>query len=112
MKSDISDKKTLNLMRSAVPDSWMPLFLVYRYGMLTVILGLLASTITSLSSRPPGMSSDPYAAIVLSITLLLYHLALCFEWRESVCILLIVVASIWALLGFVYIVYLSPCLYP
>lgn len=112
MKSADSDKDVFFSIRSGLPDSLVPMYLAYRYGMLLVFLGLFGWLIKLFLNCPPGDWDDPYRNIVGWLMLLLNHLAFFFEWRRRVGIVLCVAAVIWTLFGLFYIVYLSQLLYP
>ncbi len=106
------EKAAFVSLRSVVPDRWVSVYLVYRYGMLFIILSLLGWEVESFLNRPPGALGDPYSTFVCCLSLLLTHLAYFFEWRRCVAVALIVVAAVWILFAIFYIHYLSPLLYP
>jgi len=84
----------------------------YRYGMLALILGVLAHHIHWHVTLPPGYSYDPYASYVCALMLLLNHLAFAFKWPRRVNIAMWVLAWSWLIFGLFYICYLSRVLYP
>jgi len=112
MKPDDTEKDVFFSIRSALPGYLVPIYLVFRYGMLFLILGLCGWEIKSFFNRPTGYWGDPYGGFVGCLMLLFNHLAFFFEWRRRVGIVLYVVAVIWILFGAFYFTYLSRLLYP
>ena len=101
------------MSRQSVPDEGALISsAAYRYGMLAVILGLLAWDVHLYLSLPPGYHGDPYGNFVTVLMLLFNHLAFAFKWRRSVSIGLQIVACVWLVFGFFYVVYLGRVLYP
>ena len=85
---------------------------VYSYGMLVLILGLVAWDIQWYVNLPAGYSYDPYGNGIGALALLLAHLAFQFRWPIRVTIVLRILALAWLLFAFVYVFYLSRVLFP
>ena len=83
-----------------------------RYGILVVLVGLLAWEIQSYRTLPPGYPYDPYSNIIVVIMLLFNHLAYMLEWHRHVAVVLRVLSLGWLVFGLFYIFYLSKVLYP
>jgi hypothetical protein len=83
-----------------------------RYGMLALILVLLAWNIHLFVTLTPGYSGDPYMNGVVVLMLLFNHVAYQFKWPHSATAALRILAWIWLALGLFYIFYLSRVLYP
>lgn len=85
---------------------------IYRYGMLAIILGLLAWCTRLYFRLPPGYNGDPYGNLVGALMLLFNHLAFAFKWPRPITVVLWTLAFGWLVFGFFYISYWSCVLYP
>ncbi|MBP7052034.1 MAG: hypothetical protein KBE65_13550 [Phycisphaerae bacterium] len=85
---------------------------IWRYGMLALILGLLAWNLHSYFSLPARYRYDSYMNLVVVLMLLFNHLAFAFKWRRSITVALWTVAWSWIVFGLFYIFYWSRVLYP
>jgi hypothetical protein len=83
-----------------------------RYGILIVILGLLAVNLWWYFRLSPAYSGDPYTLFVGGLTGLFCHLAFSFQWRPSVTVALRVLTWSWLVFAFFYAFYLTRVLYP
>ena len=84
----------------------------YHYGMLLFILGLLTWNILWLFSLSPTYKGDPYMGSVVILMMLLNHLAYQFTWPAPIHAVLRIVTWSWTILGLLYLVCISPLLYP
>ena len=84
----------------------------YRYGMLIVILVLLAWQIRWYFTFAHVYNGDPYGTGILVLALLFNHLAFAFNWPRAVAIALWVLAGSWIVFSLFYVFYLSRVLYP
>jgi hypothetical protein len=84
----------------------------YRYGMLALILVLLAQNIHLYLGLPPAYRGDPYGNGVVGLMLLFVHLAYWFRWPSAIAVALKFLAWGWLVFGAFYIFYLSHVLYP
>jgi len=75
----------------------------YRWGMLVVVLLLLVWDTKWRLNLSHGYSGDRYANLVVSLLLLLNHLAWCFRFPPTVTFALRVLASGWLVVGGAYI---------
>lgn len=75
----------------------------YRWGMLAVVLLLLAWDIRRQLNLSPAYSGDRYGNLVVGLMLLLNHLAWCFRFPPTVTFALRVLASGWVILGGAYV---------
>ena len=78
---------------------------VYRYGMLVIILALLAKWVVWFEKLNATYAGDRYSTGVVSLMLLFNHLAFAFEWSKQVAQVLRLVAFAWLAFGFFYISY-------
>lgn len=78
---------------------------LWKYGMLVIILGLLAlSVINLLGSRNFGY--DQYGGLVIGLMLLFNHIAYYFTTKGWKSIVMKTVAWVWIAFGLVYILWL------
>ena len=75
----------------------------YRWGMLGVVLMLLAGDIKRQFNLSPAFSGDLYGNLVVVLMLLLNHLAWCFRFPPTVTFALRVLSSGWLVIGGAYI---------
>lgn len=75
----------------------------YRWGMLTVVLFLLALNMKWQLNLTPAYSGDRYGNLVVVLMLLLNHLAWCFRFPPTVLFALRVLAGSWVILGGAYV---------
>jgi hypothetical protein len=86
-----------------------PLFV---YGMLAVILLLLAWNFQVWLSTPPSYPYGRYDNFVVALMLLFNHLAFQFRWPAAVTAALRLLAVGWIVFGLFYLCYWSRILYP
>ena len=75
----------------------------YRYGMLVIILALLAWNVQFLLSLPATYSGHRFGSIIVPLMLLFNHLAFSFRWPLNVSFAMHVLAYGWLVLGCCYI---------
>ena len=112
MEPENGEKKAFVSLRAAMTGPYVPMYLVYKYGMLFFILALLVPEIKECLNRPPGALGDPYHGLVIGLVLLFNHLAFYFEWPRRAVSVVRVVSVVWLLFATIYILYLSRLLYP
>ncbi len=79
---------------------------VYRYGMLVVVLGLLAGWFRLYCTTSPASSSVPYVLLVVILSLLFSHLAYSFRWPPSITVVLRTLCWSWSVFSVFYILYI------
>jgi len=84
----------------------------FRYGFLAVICALLAFNLYNFATRSPGYSGDPYGGFIISVMLLLNHVAFQFQLPSRVTVGLRILAIGWLTFGLLYVSYLGRVLYP
>lgn len=83
-----------------------------RYGMLLVVLLLLAFHIQWRLTLPQGYSHDRNGNGIIALTLLFNHLAYQFRWPTAITVALRLLAWGWLIFSCFYIFYWSHVLYP
>jgi hypothetical protein len=78
---------------------------VYRYGMLVVLLPLMAFNVHTLMNLPPDYPYDRYNSLVVTGMLLFNHVAFWFPWRKPVARGLCVAAILLGIIGLFYVLY-------
>ena len=76
---------------------------VYCYGMLVVLLPLLAFIVHWHMTLPPDYPYDRYSSLVVPVMLLMNHLAFAFTWKKRVTSILRNLSFIVAALGAFYL---------
>lgn len=101
-------------VRSIFTEPSQPAHPAFQYGMLIVILALLAWNFQWYFSLPSDYEGDRYMNLVVACMLLFSHLAYSFRWPLSVTITLRVLAWSWLIFTFLFVcyVYLVHILYP
>lgn len=99
-------------IRSIFTEPSKQLHPAYSYGVLVVILWLLAENIRLYLALSPEWPYDRYGGFVVPLTLLFLHLSYQFRWPTFVTVILRVLAYGWVLFGCFYSFYLSRILYP
>jgi hypothetical protein len=84
------------------PQLLHPLF---RYGMLFIILALLALHVRWYLNLPSTYVGPRHFNSVVLLLLLFNHLAFQFRWPSSISIIFRILALIWIMLCYVYIVW-------
>lgn len=96
---------------STSPPS-LPMHPLERYGILILILGLLAGNLWWYLGLSPTYDGDPYMLFVVVLVGLFNHLAYSFEWRPAVAVALRALAWGWIVFACLYVFYLTRILYP
>jgi len=112
MVSENGTKSWMNSFKRAFYQPCSSVSPLWKYGFLGVIVYLVAWEIKLLVQRPESCPGDPYSGIVVTLMLLLNHLAYFFSWRRAVTIALRVLAWVWIVFGLVYMSWLSGVLFP
>ena len=97
------------IMGGSSPMLYSP---VYRYGFLILILALLLNWILWLWRLSPSYPYERYGNGIIVGGLLFNHLAFAFNWRPSIGFFVRLIACVWLLFAFFYILYLSKILFP
>lgn len=84
----------------------------YAYGILAVILALLAWNIRWRLNLSPRYPHDRNGTLVLALMLLFNHLAFQFRWPAMMTAALRILALTWVIFGCFYLFYWSHVLYP
>jgi hypothetical protein len=75
----------------------------YRYGLLVLLLGILAERIQWYISLPPTYEGDRYGGAIVVMALLFNHLACEFKWRFWIRVAFRVLAVGWVIfVGFYF----------
>ena len=101
--------KNKHLMETIKDQTSRPFF---KYGFLAFIIILVAWNIYRRVNISPSNTGEPNGNLVISLMLLLNHLAFQYEWRESVSRILNILAWAWIVFGLFYIIYWADVLYP
>ena len=99
-------------IRSIFMEPLKPMHPVYRYGMLVLILYLLAENIRWYFTLTPDWPYDRYGGLIGVLMLLFTHLSFVFRWPTSITVILRVLTFGLILFGGFYVFYLSRVLYP
>lgn len=99
--------------RSIFTLSSLRLLLTYRYGMLILLLGLLACNILLCLSALHRGNRNPYGGLIVNLILLFNHLSFVYKGRHRwVRVAFEVLSLVWLVFGFLYFFYWSDVLYP
>lgn len=78
---------------------------VYRYGMLLVLLPLIAFNVHWLMTLPPDYPYDRYNSLGISGLLLFNHVAFAFPWKKPVAWALCAASILFGVIGLFYVLY-------
>lgn len=84
----------------------------FRNGFLLVILSLMAFKFYWLLTLPPSYPYDRYGGLVVGTMLLLNCIAYGFRWSRHTTVILRILAWMWIIVGFYYLLHLSHIWFP
>lgn len=76
---------------------------LYRWGMLALVVALLAFSLLSASQSSSEPKLEAYSSLAVPLMLLFNHLASAFTWRKSISRVLHALAGIWVIVGIIWI---------
>jgi hypothetical protein len=77
--------------------------LIYRYGMLALLLILTIHVVRTVLNLPADFSGERYSIGIVALALLFNHIAFSFEWRRSVARVFEIAAFGWLIFALAYI---------
>ena len=84
----------------------------YRYGFLFFAFILILNWLYWLLTLPPNYPYERYGNGIVAGMLLFNHLAFAFKWKPSTGAILQVVAFVWLVLGFLYLIVGTRIFFP